>query len=68
MYINQDTSANLLASGWTTEVRMPGGKGKVLFATLSRTALDPIQPLIKLPRDKSGWSMKQRTAFHVEVR
>jgi hypothetical protein len=26
--ISQNTFANLLASGWTTEIRMPGGKKK----------------------------------------
>jgi hypothetical protein len=47
---------------------MPGGKGEVLFVTESRTVLEYIQPLIKLPKGESGCSMKQRTAFHIDVR
>jgi hypothetical protein len=40
VYTSQDITVNLLALRWTSGVQLPGGKGRLLFATVTRIALD----------------------------
>jgi hypothetical protein len=40
VYTSQNIALNLLASRWSSEVKLPGAKGRLLFATITRIALD----------------------------